>query len=393
MRSVGITVWVTALLVAGCADKEPPTWPQDAKLETPEIGDTWVRLSWPAAQDDEGVVGYLLTPGREDAQEVPPDKTEFRASFLKDASAYRFSVVARDQASNVSSPLVVTVTTRDGTPPSWGEQTNVQTKVLKAKKETTLVRLSWIPATDNVAVTGYRILRDEETLQELGPETKSHELTVDDLSVSYLLEARDQAGNWSAGLPFDREQIRNELRRKILERKVSGRGINAILGTKGLDDGHIAGDIFTEGNHDDRSGAFDGIGGLDIASASDHRGSGGGGIGAKREEKKMKKAVVRLASVSTSGKELPADPIRAFLRKRKPALVKCYRQGLKKDAKLAGNRNFRLNLADGQVAKTEPVGGKAEDAAMDRCLIRQLGELKIPGASGQATIMLSFSHE
>ncbi|MDT7726329.1 MAG: hypothetical protein QOI21_2905 [Actinomycetota bacterium] len=66
-------------------------------------------LSWPAATDNAGIAGYTVT---QDGKQIAlTAKTALRVSGLTPATAYTFSVTARDAAGNQSAPVQLTLTT------------------------------------------------------------------------------------------------------------------------------------------------------------------------------------------------------------------------------------------------------------------------------------------
>ena len=103
------------LALVGCADTTPPTWTGEALLEAPEVEATRVVLRWSEASDDTAVAGYRLLKDDVEVTTVSGDLREHAVEGLEDATEYRFTVEALDEAENGSEPLHVTVTTADGT--------------------------------------------------------------------------------------------------------------------------------------------------------------------------------------------------------------------------------------------------------------------------------------
>jgi chitodextrinase len=86
----------------------PPTAP--GNLTVTGKTTTTVSLSWTASSDDTGVVGYDVRQGS--AVVGSPGGTSYTVTGLSPNTSYTFSVVARDNAGNLSSPSnAVTVTT------------------------------------------------------------------------------------------------------------------------------------------------------------------------------------------------------------------------------------------------------------------------------------------
>ncbi|MBN2499009.1 MAG: fibronectin type III domain-containing protein [Deltaproteobacteria bacterium] len=396
-----------ALLAAGCADEQPPAWPQAARLEASDIQSDRARLCWPAASDDRGVVGYILLRDTDALPEIDPGATSLELAGLKDATAYTLELRAVDEAGNRSAPLRLELRIPDKTPPSWGSQAAVRAELLNSNRDQHELRLSWKPASDNVSVAGYRLLRKEAPPEDLAPESTSLELVLSDLETRLALEARDQAGNRSPELPVDLDAARAKLRRKRdLESALASRsGLLKILGSKGPA-GHELVNVFGRGRIDD---AFEGLSGLSVGSmqgaGGDHmglggvRGGGGGGGGmgvlasrgrAVKTERK-KEPAVRIASVSTSGKGVDPDRVRAFLREHKADFLHCYTQSLERNGDASGARIFEIQIA--KDTRVRPRGGELAEPALDACAIGVLERLAISGADGKAAVMLSFTVE
>jgi fibronectin type 3 domain-containing protein len=113
-----------------------------------------INLSWAASTDNVGVTGYRVYRG---SSLLTTTTSRFATdTTARGGNSYVYSVRAYDAAANLSgysAPLVVTLS--DGTPPSaiTGLRVAVHPKPWGAT-------LTWGRATDDVAVTGYRIYRD-----------------------------------------------------------------------------------------------------------------------------------------------------------------------------------------------------------------------------------------
>ncbi|HZG75124.1 MAG TPA: fibronectin type III domain-containing protein [Paenibacillus sp.] len=115
---------------------------------------TTVSLYWTAATDNVGVVGYDIYAGTTKLNARPVTSTNYVAYNLTPATAYSFTVKAKDWAGNESAASgAVNVTTNavpDLTPPS------APTLSSTGFTEST-VSLAWTASTDNVAVAGYDV--------------------------------------------------------------------------------------------------------------------------------------------------------------------------------------------------------------------------------------------
>ena len=101
-----------SVTTAAVADTTPPSQPGGF---TAVAGSTSANLSWNASTDNVGVTGYILK--RNGVQIATPTKTIYSDTGLSAATAYTYTVAARDAAGNTSSAASANVTTAP-TPPS-----------------------------------------------------------------------------------------------------------------------------------------------------------------------------------------------------------------------------------------------------------------------------------
>ena len=151
---------VTPLGSAGGGETSPPTAPTN--LLASAASATQVNLTWTAATDNVAVTGYRVERCQGAncstfTQVGTPTGTSFADSGLSAATAYSYRVRAADAAGNLGSfSSIASVTTPaalDTTPPT------APTNLLASAASATQVNLTWTAATDNVAVTGYRVER------------------------------------------------------------------------------------------------------------------------------------------------------------------------------------------------------------------------------------------
>ncbi len=137
-------------------DVIPPSQPTGLAAT---LAGTTVTLSWNAATDNVGVAAYRVF--RNGVLLKSTTATSAQDATLKGGQSYSYSVRAADAAGNVSPPsAAVPVVVTDGTPPSAITQLKV---VVRPKPWG--ATLTWKGATDNVAVTGYRIYRDARLIR------------------------------------------------------------------------------------------------------------------------------------------------------------------------------------------------------------------------------------
>lgn len=90
-------------LSAGCADHEPPRWPDGAELRA-TVQDATVRLSWPEATDDRAVTRYRVSRGRTHVGETTT--RSFSVPRGRSAAASTsYEVVPLDEAGHAGRPL------------------------------------------------------------------------------------------------------------------------------------------------------------------------------------------------------------------------------------------------------------------------------------------------
>ncbi|HSN92352.1 MAG TPA: hypothetical protein VLS93_14065, partial [Anaeromyxobacteraceae bacterium] len=167
-------------------DVTPPARP--GRLAAALAGPTAADLRWSASSDDVGVPAYEVLRGG--AVVATAEGTAFRAEGLSPAR-HCFAVRAVDAAGNRSEPTEpACLTAPDVTPPAVPSQ-------LAAKAGPGRVALSWAPATDDVGVAAYEVLREGAVVARVR-EPAAVEAGLRTLQqVCYSVRALDAAGNAS----------------------------------------------------------------------------------------------------------------------------------------------------------------------------------------------------
>jgi chitodextrinase len=181
-----VTITTTA-----ATDITKPSVPQN--LTTSELTHNSVKLSWSASTDNVGVTGYTVFRGTDSLTTVTT--LSYTATGLSSATAYSFTVRARDAAKNrsdaSSTANITTLAAPDVTKPSAPQ--NLTASDLTHNS----VKLSWSASTDNVGVTGYTVFRGTDSLTTVA----TLNYTVSGLSAataySFTVRARDAAKNRS----------------------------------------------------------------------------------------------------------------------------------------------------------------------------------------------------
>jgi glucose/arabinose dehydrogenase len=177
-------------------DTTPPTAP--ANPRTSNLTCTGVTFSWSASTDDVAVAFYDVYHDGQLMTSVPGTALSANLTVTPGAT-WGLYVNARDAAGNVSqASSTVTVTVpqcqADTTPPST--PTGVT-----ATASGTSVTVRWSPATDNVGVTGYEVLRDGVQVGSTSGATTTS-FTDSGLTANtryeYRVRARDAQANRSA---------------------------------------------------------------------------------------------------------------------------------------------------------------------------------------------------
>ena len=151
-----------------------------------------VSLSWSAASDNVGVAGYDMYLGAIVVGTTA--QTNFAFSGLSCGTSYTVGVDAYDPVGNrsaVSWLIVTTAACADTSPPS------APTNLLEPAGTVSGISATWTASTDNVGVTGYRVLVDGS----LAGTTAATSYTVTGLSCGsshrVVVDAFDAAGNRS----------------------------------------------------------------------------------------------------------------------------------------------------------------------------------------------------
>ncbi|MFG1883334.1 fibronectin type III domain-containing protein [Micromonospora sp. NPDC049102] len=216
-RSRAVTLVVAALVAAtamlgpspayAADDTERPTAP--GPITVTAIDTTSVELTWAASTDNVGVVGYAVSAMFEDNGRTWSTGTNsIRITDLRPSRTYTFGVAGLDAAGNrsPSSPtLRVTMPPGDTQPPSAPGQP------VAYDVAATLVWLRWAPSTENVVLDRYEVYRVDaggqltlvRELYQFPPRPTMTQVSglTPNTTYTFVVRARDEAGNWSALSP------------------------------------------------------------------------------------------------------------------------------------------------------------------------------------------------
>jgi len=172
-------------------DNTPPSTP--GMLSTTILTSTKITLNWSASTDDTSSTTYRIYRNNVwIASVLAPSFTQVSPAITA-ASTYAYAVIAADASGNVSDPtvpFVVTIPGADKTAPTAPTG-------LTATKSLSQVTLSWDASTDNVAVVGYYIYRNNVLVSSTTATSYSDLTVVQGASYTYYIKAIDAAGNLS----------------------------------------------------------------------------------------------------------------------------------------------------------------------------------------------------
>jgi chitodextrinase len=179
----------TVLNVTTISDLQSPTSPEDLKASSTTY--TSVSLSWKPSTDNVGIKGYEIYCN--DKKAASTSATSYEYKKLAPGNHYTFYIKAYDKAGNYSenSSAISVSTSPDKASPSPPHGLKASSVAL------TQVNLTWSPASDNVKVRGYDIIRDGI---KVGTTTKTSYLDknlIPGKSYTYTVRASDTSGNLS----------------------------------------------------------------------------------------------------------------------------------------------------------------------------------------------------
>jgi gametolysin peptidase M11 len=170
---------------------------QPGTITVTKTGTYTAQLTWGASTDNRGVTSYQVT--RDGALVGTVSTTTFAdGGPLNPGTTYQYAVTAFDGAGNASTPQTKSWTqpVPDTTAPTWPAGTQLTATVTKAK-----TTFSWVAASDNVGVTGYRVYRGTTELNAVLVATTTARTWSDPrqrTAYVYYVVAYDAAGNVSA---------------------------------------------------------------------------------------------------------------------------------------------------------------------------------------------------
>lgn len=161
-----------------------------AGLSGSVTGPDTAQLTWNASTDNVGTTGYRIL--RDNVLIATTQTIEYFESALYTGQTYVYKVQAIDAAGNASAPSEpITITIPDtAAPTAPGDVTATQVS-------SSTVQLAWSPATDNVGVTAYQVLRNNVLIQTTSQTSYTDNGLSSGTQYTYVITAIDAAGNVS----------------------------------------------------------------------------------------------------------------------------------------------------------------------------------------------------
>lgn len=196
-RTVAYDLGAHQLGTASTADTIAPTAP--LSLTATAATSSVMNLAWLASTDNVGVTGYQLF--RNGTLIGTTSSLTYNDSGLAASTQYSYTVKAYDAAGNVSAASnTATSSTLPSGVMTGGTDTiapSTPTSLTATATSSSAVSLAWGASTDNVAVTGYRILRNGAYLTTVTSTSFNDSGLFASTTYTYSVSALDSAGNQS----------------------------------------------------------------------------------------------------------------------------------------------------------------------------------------------------
>ncbi|MEE1753833.1 fibronectin type III domain-containing protein [Streptomyces sp. SP18CS02] len=198
-----------ALLLTACGgeedkDTERPSTPAGVTAQAGSA--TSVHVMWEPSSDNKAVTGYDVFQKGEKVKSVQGGRSMVDVDRLAPATAYSFTVRARDAAGNLSEPsAAISVTTPAPTPDDHGAPSRPAGLRASAEGSRAAV-LTWSRSTDDVGVTAYDIYQEDSRIHSVGGGETTTRITGlrPGTIYSFTVRARDAAENSSPdSVPVD----------------------------------------------------------------------------------------------------------------------------------------------------------------------------------------------
>ncbi len=171
-------------------DLSAPTVPTG--LSATAVSNSQINLAWASSTDNIAVTGYRLY--RDNVLRATVSSLTFSDTALAASTTYAYQVSAIDAAGNESARSATSsaMTSNDLSAPT------VPTGLSATAVSNSQINLAWASSTDNIAVTGYRLYRDNVLRATVSSLTFSDTALAASTTYAYQVSAIDAAGNESA---------------------------------------------------------------------------------------------------------------------------------------------------------------------------------------------------
>ncbi len=173
--------------VATLGDTEPPASPPDLAA-MPQLAA--IQLTWGAAADNVGVTAYRIKRGTLTLATV--SGLSYTDTGLDSGTLYHYQVIALDAGGNASEPAAISASTLAD------EEAPAMPGALAATPFLKSILLEWEASADNVAVAGYRILRNNTVIATVQGLSYHDTGLQPETPYAYQVIALDGTGNASA---------------------------------------------------------------------------------------------------------------------------------------------------------------------------------------------------
>ncbi len=172
-------------------DKTAPSVPTGL---TAAATPTSVQLNWSASTDNVAVTGYRVFRNGSPVGTV--SGTSWTDTAVSSGANYSYTVSATDAAGNASSQSAPATATIPAAPDTTAP--TVPSGLSATVTTVPSVQLIWTPSTDNVRVTGYRVLRNGALVATVATTVWVDPSVTASTTYTYSVLAMDAAGNTSA---------------------------------------------------------------------------------------------------------------------------------------------------------------------------------------------------
>ncbi len=193
----GIAAWYLWARLAGwdggtISDTEKPSIPQN--LSATVMSEAQIDLSWSSSTDNVGVTGYKIIC---DGTEITTTTgTSYSNTGLTSATEYDYCIIAYDAAGNLSDTSAHVKATTNS-PYVDNEEPTIPQNLSATVMSETQIDLSWSSSTDNVGVSGYKIICDGTEITTTTDSSYSNTGLISATEYNYCVIAFDAAGNLS----------------------------------------------------------------------------------------------------------------------------------------------------------------------------------------------------